>query len=81
MFDRDASIAVRLFFLAALAYVVFPVDAVPDVIPIVGWLDDIGFFGVASGFVFRKLDPYKEAALNEGAIETTGVEVQRPSSP
>ncbi len=32
---------------AAFAYVVFPFDAVPDLTPIIGWLDDLGV-GTAS---------------------------------
>ena len=32
---------------AAFAYVVFPLDAIPDLTPIIGWLDDLGV-GTAS---------------------------------
>lgn len=31
-----------IYMLLALAYDVSPVDAMPDAIPIVGWLDDVG---------------------------------------
>ncbi len=34
-------------FVAALAYLVLPVDMVPDVVPIVGWLDDVGILAIA----------------------------------
>ncbi|AXI76885.1 YkvA family protein [Peterkaempfera bronchialis] len=31
-----------LYTLLTLAYLVSPVDAVPDVIPVIGWMDDAG---------------------------------------
>jgi uncharacterized membrane protein YkvA (DUF1232 family) len=32
----------KLTLLFTIAYVIFPIDALPDFIPIVGWLDDLG---------------------------------------
>ena len=37
----------KLLVLAAAAYVVLPVDLIPDVIPVFGWLDDLGVVGLA----------------------------------
>jgi Protein of unknown function (DUF1232) len=36
----------------ALLYVLSPLDLIPDVIPIVGWLDDIGVLAWAARQVF-----------------------------
>ena len=49
---------------AALAYLVLPIDAVPDVIPMVGWLDDIGVLSAAAMFVTREV---KKHAAQAGA--------------
>ena len=35
-----------IYVLLAVLYVLSPVDFVPDVIPIIGWLDDIGILGL-----------------------------------
>ncbi len=39
----------------ALGYLVLPFDAVPDVIPVLGWLDDIGVLSAAAWFVTREV--------------------------
>lgn len=44
---RDAPVLPRLVLLAALVYLVSPVDLVPDVVPILGWLDDLGIVSLA----------------------------------
>ena len=31
-----------LIAIIAIAYIVFPIDLLPDIIPVVGWIDDIG---------------------------------------
>lgn len=45
----------KLLGVLALAYAVFPVDAIPDAIPVLGWLDDVGVLTVAFGFLARDL--------------------------
>lgn len=43
-------------FVLVLIYVVSPVDAVPDVIPIIGWLDDILLLGLLIYYLkYRRL--------------------------
>ena len=46
---KDGSVSKwrKLLLVAALAYVVIPFDAVPDMLPVVGWLDDAGVVTLA----------------------------------
>jgi len=45
----------------ALLYIISPLDALPDVIPVVGWLDDIGVLGLLVTTLMRDLDGYVPA--------------------
>jgi uncharacterized membrane protein YkvA (DUF1232 family) len=45
----------KLLAVLALAYAVFPVDLIPDAIPVLGWLDDVGVLTVAFGLLARDL--------------------------
>ena len=38
--EYRVSDSTRLTILGALAYVVFPLDLIPDAVPVLGWLDD-----------------------------------------
>ncbi|HMK72095.1 MAG TPA: DUF1232 domain-containing protein [Myxococcaceae bacterium] len=38
---------------AAVAYLVWPFDLIPDFLPLIGWLDDIGVLTAAAWFVVR----------------------------
>jgi uncharacterized membrane protein YkvA (DUF1232 family) len=40
--------------LLAIIYVLSPLDLIPDVIPVVGWLDDLGVLAWAARYVFKK---------------------------
>ena len=42
----------------ALAYVVIPMDLIPDV-PVIGWLDDLGVMGVATFWLARVVARYR----------------------
>ena len=43
----------KLLVAGAIVYVLWPWDAVPDLAPVVGWLDDIMFILGALGLLFR----------------------------
>ena len=65
--DREASLFGKLFVLAALFYVVWPADLIPDV-PIIGWLDDIGVMGLATAYLSRVLTKYRAEKSGESPI-------------
>lgn len=54
---RDPSVALwrKASGLVAAIYVVSPVDFVPDLLPIVGWLDDFGVMGGITWFLIRDI--------------------------
>jgi uncharacterized membrane protein YkvA (DUF1232 family) len=64
----------RLAGLFAVIYFVSPVDALPDILPILGWLDDIGVLSAAAFFMVREVQryqpeqglPHKVSPVDEG---------------
>ena len=42
----------------ALLYVVWPLDLIPDVAPVIGWLDDLGFAVLASWYLAWAVKKY-----------------------
>lgn len=57
--DREAPLFPRLFVLFALLYVLSPVDLIPDAIPILGWLDDVGVLSLALAWAARESARYR----------------------
>jgi uncharacterized membrane protein YkvA (DUF1232 family) len=45
----------RVLVLGALLYLISPIDAIPDLIPVVGWLDDIGVASAVLAFLNDKI--------------------------
>jgi uncharacterized membrane protein YkvA (DUF1232 family) len=54
---RDPAVATwrKLLGLGALLYTAWPIDAVPDFIPWLGWLDDVGILGFAAAWMAREI--------------------------
>jgi uncharacterized membrane protein YkvA (DUF1232 family) len=54
---RDGEVAMwkKGVALAALLYAVMPFDLVPDMVPLFGWLDDVGVLALAATFVSREV--------------------------
>ena len=53
--DPAVSLWRKLAGVGAIAYLVMPLDLVPDVMPIVGWLDDVGVLSAAAMFMVREV--------------------------
>jgi uncharacterized membrane protein YkvA (DUF1232 family) len=49
----------RLAGLFAVIYFVVPVDVLPDFLPILGWLDDVGVLSAAAFFMVREVQRYQ----------------------
>lgn len=41
-----------LFALVAMIYVASPIDFIPDIIPVIGWIDDLIAIGISAYFLF-----------------------------
>ncbi len=55
---------------SAVLYVLSPIDLIPDVLPVIGWLDDVGVLGLALTFVTRDMARFaKQTAANVQTIE------------
>ena len=62
-FDRDTPTHVKGLLLAALAYFVLPIDAVPDMLPIIGFTDDAAVLAATVKLVADNITPvHRQAA-------------------
>lgn len=59
MRDRDASIFGKLLAVFAVAYVVMPLDLIPDIAPVVGWLDDVGVVTLVGAWMMKRIAQYR----------------------
>ena len=58
----------KLLMVAALLYLISPVDLVPDYLPVIGWLDDLGVATFVLSYVSRRVD---DDSTLDTAIEGT----------
>ncbi|HMR05830.1 MAG TPA: YkvA family protein [Polyangiaceae bacterium] len=74
--DHKASPFSKLFLLFAVVYVISPVDFVPDIAIIIGWLDDLAVAAASGTSLLMAVRRYRREHAEVPAIETTGVEVR-----
>ncbi|RKG73384.1 DUF1232 domain-containing protein [Corallococcus terminator] len=67
----------KLAGLLAVLYFVSPVDAVPDFIPVFGWLDDLGVLSAAALFMVREVQRYRPGASDVSPDDIPGDGVPR----
>lgn len=62
-FDRATPVQVKATLVAAIAYFVLPFDAVPDMLPMLGFTDDAAMLAAAIRLVASHIRPeHREAA-------------------
>jgi uncharacterized membrane protein YkvA (DUF1232 family) len=63
----------------ALLYFVSPVDLVPDFIPLLGWLDDLGVLGAAAMFIAREVSGHVPGPRSTDEVDAEFEEAPRPT--
>ena len=58
--DYKISNQTKLIIAGTLAYVVLPIDVIPDFIPVVGWLDDAFVLGLATTTLSDEIEKFKK---------------------
>lgn len=55
MTHRDTPTSAKLVALAAVVYLISPIDLIPDVIPVIGWMDDAGILALFLSIAYKLL--------------------------
>ena len=64
-FDRTTPLQVKATLVAAIAYFVLPLDAIPDMLPAIGFTDDAAVIAAAIKMVAGALKPEHRQAAQE----------------
>ena len=72
--DEETPVAAKGMMLAALAYFVLPVDAIPDFIAGVGYTDDAAVFVAMLSIVGKNLKPKHREAAREAVQRIRGAD-------
>jgi uncharacterized membrane protein YkvA (DUF1232 family) len=68
-FDRDTPLYVKSTLIAAIAYFVLPADAIPDMLPVIGFTDDAAVVATALKLVADHMRPEHRAAAQRKLAE------------
>ena len=67
--DKKAPLLPRMVALFAVLYVIIPFDAIPDAIPFLGWLDDVGVVAVVLAWTAKRVAQYVPQAQAEVVVK------------
>ena len=59
VFDPRVAPGAKILGALAIAYAIFPFDLIPDLVPILGWLDDAGILAVGLYLLLRAFGRYQ----------------------
>ncbi len=78
--DKDAPLSGKLFVIATIVYVICPIDFIPDVAPVIGWLDDLGLAGAALVYLSRVTEKYRVAPADSVTVDAHGTSEPWPAT-
>ena len=64
----DVAASDKILLGGALLYCLTPIDLLPDFLPVIGWLDDIGVASMALTFIFERMDNLDADAVLDAEI-------------
>ncbi len=64
--DPGAGWVAKLLTAFAVAYAIWPLDLIPDLAPVLGWLDDLGIIGLVFAYVAHTANRYEARQLVAG---------------
>lgn len=64
-FDRRTPLAVKATLVGAIAYFVLPTDAIPDILPVIGFTDDAAVLAAALRMVTNHITPEHRSLAQE----------------
>jgi uncharacterized membrane protein YkvA (DUF1232 family) len=64
-FDRATPLNVKATLVGAIAYFILPIDAIPDVLPVIGFTDDAAVLAAALRLVASHITPEHRAVARE----------------
>jgi uncharacterized membrane protein YkvA (DUF1232 family) len=70
-FDRDTPLPVKASLIGALAYFVLPADAIPDMLPALGFTDDAAVLATAIKLVASHIRPVHREVARKKLAEFT----------
>lgn len=56
----------------AIVYLIWPIDLIPDLAPILGWLDDIGITALAVAYLIHATSAFMEKQKDDRSKLTSG---------
>jgi uncharacterized membrane protein YkvA (DUF1232 family) len=59
----------KIIYILGILYIVSPIDLIPDFIPVVGWLDDIGVLGFMVHTYLQYRNEIEALARRADAVE------------
>ena len=68
-FDRDTPLRVKAVLLGAISYFVLPTDAIPDLMPVLGFTDDAAVLAAALKLVADHITPLHRQVAREKLAE------------
>ncbi|MBD3281389.1 DUF1232 domain-containing protein [Candidatus Uhrbacteria bacterium] len=63
--DKNADWKPKLGVALAVLYLIWPADLIPDLAPLLGWLDDIGITAMAAGYLAYAVNRYISSNIEQ----------------